>query len=114
MSPAPHTPLDDKLKQFQKSFGDGMGAGDGNDSSKNGVDLSGESKSRVAYEIVIAPLFFGFIGYLLDQKFGTAPLYILLLFFVGFATGIYGAWKTMSGYGGRIGFTKKPEKEQEK
>lgn len=96
------TPLDKKIKEFEKTYGK---ADSHAQADKGGA--ADESKSRGAYEVVIAPLFFGFLGFLLDKHFDTLPIFSLILFFVGFAAGVYSAWKTMNGYGSGVGLRKK-------
>ncbi len=54
----------------------------------------GETLSR-AFELVITPMVFGFLGYLLDGRLGTRPLFMLVLFL--FALG-YLVWKMVRGY----------------
>lgn len=57
-------------------------------------DGFGEAMTR-ALEFVLIPLLFGFVGYLLDGKFGARPLFMLLLG----ALGVVGvAIKTFYGY----------------
>lgn len=55
----------------------------------------GESLAR-AVELVVTPLIFGGLGYLLDQRLHTAPLFMLVF---GLWTFAYVMWRTMQGYG---------------
>ena len=58
----------------------------------------GESLAR-AFEMVVTPGIFGFLGYLLDQRVGTAPLFTLV-----FALGVFGylVWKFWGNYERRM------------
>jgi F0F1-type ATP synthase assembly protein I len=48
-----------------------------------------------AFELVITPMVFGFLGYLLDGRLGTRPLFTLVLFLAALG---YLAWKMFKGY----------------
>ena len=50
----------------------------------------GESLAK-AIELVTTPAIFGFLGYLLDRRLGTTPLFLLLFALVTF---FYLAWKS--------------------
>ncbi len=100
------TDLDEKIRDFEK-------ARNGESDFDPSLAASNKSKSRIATEIIVAPLFFGFIGYLLDGQFGTVPLWSLILFFGGFATGIYNAWRASNGYSGDVGLKKEGKKTQQ-
>jgi F0F1-type ATP synthase assembly protein I len=54
----------------------------------------GDTLSR-AFELVITPMVFGFLGFLLDGKLGSRPLFMLVLFFVALG---YLVWKMVRGY----------------
>ena len=58
----------------------------------------GDSLAK-AVELVTTPAIFGLLGWLLDRKLGTAPLFLLL-----FALGTFGylAWKTWGTYERRM------------
>jgi F0F1-type ATP synthase assembly protein I len=55
----------------------------------------GNALSR-AVELATAPVIFGFLGYLLDGRLGTRPLFMIGLFLFAFC---YLAWKQFSHYG---------------
>ena len=93
--------LDEKIRAFEKSRGLTPEKTDSAGSEKPPA-----SQSRLAYEIIIAPLFFGGIGFLLDGQFATTPTLSLILFFIGFATGIYNAWRSLNGYKPGVGLKK--------
>ena len=48
-----------------------------------------------AFELVLTPMIAGFLGYLLDGKVGTRPLFMLVLFLTAFG---YVAWKQYAVY----------------
>ena len=54
----------------------------------------GDALAR-AFELVATPGIFGFLGWLLDRRLGTTPLFAFLFFF--FVLG-YVIWKMWSGY----------------
>ena len=58
----------------------------------------GESLAR-AFELVTTPLIMGFIGFLVDGKAGTRPLFMLLFAFITF---VYLAWKMWGSYERRM------------
>ena len=52
-------------------------------------------RSRSAFEMIVTPSIFGFLGYVLDRRVGTLPLFMLVfsLFTLG-----YMVWKTWARY----------------
>jgi F0F1-type ATP synthase assembly protein I len=54
----------------------------------------GNALSR-AVEIAVTPTIFGFLGYLLDGKLGTRPLFMLVFFIAVLA---YVVWKLFMAY----------------
>ncbi len=48
-----------------------------------------------AFELVMTPAIFGFLGYLLDRVLGVVPLFTLVL---SLAVVVYELWKLWSGY----------------
>lgn len=49
---------------------------------------------RMSYELVIAVLVGAYIGWLLDDWFGTKPLFLIVMFFFGMAAGIINVVRT--------------------
>ncbi len=105
MKPDPN--LDEKISDFEKKFLD-------KPEKKESFGNNHSSSTRVGYELLIATFFFGFIGFMLDKQFGTVPLFTLLLFFVGFATGVYNAWRIANGTDNRVGLKKADPKADQK
>ena len=54
----------------------------------------GNALSR-AVELVVTPMIFGFLGYLLDSRLGTRPVFMLVLFLFVLA---YTLWKHYVAY----------------
>jgi F0F1-type ATP synthase assembly protein I len=54
----------------------------------------GNAMSR-AFELVVTPTIFGFLGYLLDGRIGTRPVFTLAFFLI---VVLYEFWKMFSGY----------------
>lgn len=105
MKPDPN--LDEKISNFEKKFMD-------KPEQTESFGSHPSSSTRVGYELLIATFFFGFIGFMLDKQFGTVPLFTLLLFFVGFATGVYNAWRIANGTDNRVGLKKTGQKTGQK
>jgi F0F1-type ATP synthase assembly protein I len=48
-----------------------------------------------AFELALTPAIFGFLGWLLDRRLGTEPLFLVLFVVIVF---VYEAWKLLSAY----------------
>jgi F0F1-type ATP synthase assembly protein I len=100
--------LDDKIRSFeQKRDAENKPAPSGTGAMA--------SAGRAGYEILVAVVFFSAVGGLLDWQLGTLPWITLVLFFLGFATGVYNAWRMMNAKGDRVGLTqsaKRPEPDE--
>jgi F0F1-type ATP synthase assembly protein I len=88
--------LDDKISGFEQKWLKKA-------ASDTPADTGGQ---RIAYELLIATIFFGGLGFLIDKQFDTTPTFTLILFFVGFATGVYNAWRRMQGLNEGVGLIK--------
>jgi len=89
--------LDQKIKQFEKDHS----------GEKTRLDKkSAPPAVRAGYEFILATLFFGGIGYVIDLQLGSLPYASLGLFFIGFATGVYNAWRVMNLSEDKVGFAK--------
>ncbi len=62
--------------------------------------------SRIAFELVLASLFGCAVGWWLDKQLHTSPAFILILSFLGFAAGVWSAWKAMQNYENTVGTNK--------
>lgn len=96
------TELDKKIHAFEKAH---------NQENEEGRAAAKDASvgGRAAYEMLIGTAFFSFIGYMLDLQLKTMPWITLGLFFVGFITGVYNAWRVMQAANNRVGFIKKEE-----
>jgi hypothetical protein len=75
----------------------------------------GDALAR-AFELVVTPGIFGFLGLLLDRRLGTTPLFALVFFFLVLS---YVIWKLWTGYVAdmerhehRLGFGKAPDRAE--
>ncbi len=98
--------LDKQLKAFDQKY-PGRVPSEKQLAEEEANDQSKASATRIAYEMLGAILFFGGVGYLIDKQFNTTPAFTLGLFFLGFAAGMYNAWRALNGYDGRVGLRKK-------
>ncbi len=89
------TELDKKIKAFEKTRAD--------DKASMFPKSSGANAGRAGYEFLIATLFFAGIGFVIDMQLDTTPWVTLSLFFIGFVTGIYNAWRVMNVDGEKVG-----------
>lgn len=89
------TELDKKIKAFEKNRAD--------EKAPMFKNMKGSSAGRVGYEFLIATLFFAGIGFVIDMQLSTTPWVTLGLFFIGFITGIYNAWRVMNVDGEKVG-----------
>ena len=52
--------------------------------------------SRIAYDFIGAITGCGIIGWLIDRFCGTKPWALVVMVVVGFAVGVFGAWRSLS------------------
>jgi ATP synthase protein I len=84
------------------------------------TDTAMAKAMRAATELVAALMVGGFLGYWLDTWLNTRPLFMILLFFAGFAAGFLNIYRAQTGQEFKIGMgelkdkddTKTGEKEQ--
>jgi len=65
---------------------------------------AGAILARVATALVAGVIVGTFIGWVLDRWFGTSPLFLVLLFFLGAAAGMLNVWRMVSGRGMAAGY----------
>ena len=73
----------------------GLGQG-----SQNALGLA----LRIGLELVVAVIVAAGIGWALDRWLGTKPWGMIILFFLGIATGLVNVYRTISGMGMAIGY----------
>ena len=69
---------------------------------------------RVATELVAGVIVGSFIGWVLDRWFGTSPLFLVLLFFLGAAAGMLNVWRMVSGRGMVAGYFDEHRRDAER
>ena len=60
--------------------------------------------SRVATELVAGVVVGTFIGWVFDRWFGTSPLFLVVMFFLGASAGMLNVWRMVSGRGMATGY----------
>lgn len=70
----------------------------------SGIDGQALKASRIGTELLVAICAGVGLGWLLDQAFGTLPLFMLVFAFVGFGAGILNVWRLLNGRYGKVGF----------
>ena len=90
------------------------------DEKTRGPDLhglptgAGAILGRVATELVAGVIVGSFIGWVLDRWFGTSPLFLVLLFFLGAAAGMLNVWRMVSGRGMAAGYFDEHRRDAER
>ncbi|NDE89567.1 MAG: AtpZ/AtpI family protein [Alphaproteobacteria bacterium] len=82
------TDLDKKIRAFEKVRAD--------DKAPMFGKRTSSGAGRAGYEFIIATLFFAGIGFLIDIQLDTKPWITLGMFFLGFITGAYNAWRSLN------------------
>ena len=105
----PLKPLDDldvRLRKAQAEqkppIGDGINSPDG---SMSGFGMA----MRIGVELIAALIVGVGIGLLLDRWLETAPLFLLVFFFLGAGAGIMNVYRAASGLGLAAGYARLPE-----
>lgn len=100
---------DDDLEILQKKL-DGLKKQKENVSKEEGEKQEDSDNMRMGLragsELVAAVLAGGFIGYWLDDFFGTKPLFLLALLVLGIITGFINVWRVSEGIGTSVGIGK--------
>lgn len=100
--------LDDKIEKFEKKIGKEK-------RPASMFNMATGGASRAGSEFIIAILFFTIVGLLIDWQVGTLPWVTLGLLLLGFITGLYNAWRSLTARGDRVGVTQvraRPEKRR--
>ena len=108
---SPRKPLDDLDVRLRKARAErGSPAGDG--STGLGGSMSGFGTAmRIGIELLAALIVGVGIGLLLDRWLETAPLFLVVFFFLGAGAGILNVYRAASGIGLAAGYAKPPAKE---
>lgn len=106
--PAISGSLDSRIAQFEARKAGKKQARSKAQMPTQGLALAG----RVMIELVAGLAVGGFIGWVLDRWFGTTPLFLVLLFFIGAGAGMMNVWRTVSGYGLAAGYFDKQDQSQ--
>lgn len=76
-------------------------------------DTAAGRAMRAATELAAALLVGGFLGYWLDQWLHTRPLFMILLFFAGFAAGFLNIYRAQTGQQFRVGMGELKKKDDD-
>jgi ATP synthase protein I len=87
-----------KIKEAQDRQGQTPGA-----PVNTGESTPAARAMRAGVELTAALLVSGFIGYWLDKWLNTKPLFMILLFFMGFAAGFLNIYRSQTGQDFKIG-----------
>ena len=90
----------DRISQKQKS--------DGEDLSDNNKRLG----LRAGTELVAAIGLSAWIGYIIDQKFDTKPVFLVALLILGIITGFVNVWRTTQGISSAVGLGQQEKEKQ--
>lgn len=66
---------------------------------------------RASTDLVAGVVVGGFLGYWLDKWLDTKPLFMIVMFFLGFAAGFLNIYRAEMGQDFKIGFKDKDKKE---
>lgn len=78
---------------------------------KTGDSTAAGKAFRAATDLVAALVVGGFLGYWLDRWLGTTPLFMIVMFFLGFAAGFLNIYRAQMGQDFRVGF--RPDKKDD-
>jgi ATP synthase protein I len=87
-----------KIKEAQERQGQSPGA-----PIQTGETTPAGRAMRAGIDLAAALLVGGFLGYWLDKWLNTKPLFMILLFFMGFAAGFLNIYRSQTGQDFKIG-----------
>lgn len=102
-----------KIKEAQGEQGQNPGTPASSDTKKSAAATAMRAGTDLAAALIVG----GFIGYWLDKWLGTKPLFMIFLFFMGFAAGMLNIYRSQTGQDFKIGLgelDKRDKKEPEK
>ena len=92
--------LAERIKQAEQSAQGQQGKPPAGHMPAAGIALAG----RIALELVAGVVVGGFLGWMLDRWLGTAPGFMLGLFFLGAGAGMMNVWRLVTGRNMKAGF----------
>ena len=66
---------------------------------------------RIGIEFVVAIVVATGVGWAFDHVLGTKPFVMIIMFFLGVATGMYNVYRAITGQGGAVGFRQTERKD---
>ena len=80
-----------------------------------GGDQAGQQQAlgigfRIGIEFVVAIIVATGLGWAIDRVLGTRPFAMIVLFFLGVATGMLNVYRAITGQGAAVGFRRPPGK----
>jgi ATP synthase protein I len=95
--------LEKGLDRARQNRGDGAPAARRGGFGQGGQNALGLA-FRISLELVVAVVVGAGIGWALDRWLGTAPWGMIILFFLGVASGMFNVYRAITGMGMAIGF----------
>ena len=74
---------------------------------------SAHTGTQAGIEFVLSVVLGGYMGYLLDNHFGTTPLFLISLFFLGCAAGFMSIFRANKKMGSAIGYSQLHKEEKQ-
>jgi ATP synthase protein I len=84
--------------------------------SVNDGDYAGQQQAlgigfRIGIEFVVAIVVATGLGYVFDRALGTRPFAMIVMFFLGVATGMYNVYRAITGQSAAVGFRRPNKKD---
>lgn len=98
--------LSERIRQFETRQKQGTGPNRAKLPAQ-GMALAG----RVTTELVAGVVVGAFVGWALDRWLETAPLFMVVCFFIGSAAGMMNVWRAITGCGMAVGFVDEESSE---
>jgi ATP synthase protein I len=82
----------------------------------SGGDNAGQQQAlgigfRIGIEFVVAIIVATGLGWVFDRALGTRPFAMIVMFFLGVATGMLNVYRAITGQGAAVGFRRRPKDE---
>ena len=95
---------DNKLSDLTQKIADLKNAHNPEPTPVSKDDESFKNTMRVATDIIGTPIVCGAIGMGIDEWFSTAPLFFLIMAFLGVCAGFWNLYRAQMGVGAEVGF----------